>query len=300
MNVIVARELSKQYGSVKAIKNISFTIEENKITGLIGRNGAGKTTLLKIMAGYLRETSGEVRVFNEEPFNHLKVASNMVFVDEQMTFPEALSLADILEAAEAFYENWDQELAQRLFEYFSFTKKQYHSHLSKGMRSTFNMIVGLAARCPLTIMDEPTSGMDSSVRKDFYRALLKDYMEWPRTIILSSHLLNEVEDILEDMILVKEGEIALHKSIAEVKEYAIGLRGNTVKINEFTLNRDVLHQRSIGGNTSYVVVRNVFSNQVVQNIRNAGIEVTPVSSDDLCVYLTNSTKGGIDDVFNRS
>ncbi|MDG5787235.1 ABC transporter ATP-binding protein [Evansella sp. AB-P1] len=300
MNVIECKELSKVYGNTNAIEDLSFTIEENKITGLIGRNGAGKTTLLKILAGYLHKSTGEVNVLTEDPFNSLKVSSNMIFIDDQMTLPESLTLLEILHSAKMFYKNWDMDLALRLFRYFSFHDNQLHGSLSKGMRSTFNAIVGLSARCKLTILDEPTTGMDSSVRKDFYRALLKEYIDHPRTIIISSHLLNEIEDLLEDVLLIKEGNLLLHKSVDELKEMAIGLKGKSNVIKEIIQGKEVFYRNTVGKDTTYVAVENSFPNELLQRAKENGIEISSVPTDDLCVYLTNRTKGGIDDVFNRN
>ena len=154
-----------------------------------------------MIAGFFRETSGEIEVFSETPFNNLNVSANTIYMDDQMTFPASLNLAELLEEAERFYRNWNAELADGLLDYFSLNPKQLHNKLSKGMKSTFQMIFGLSERCALTIFDEPTSGMDAGVRKDFYRALLKDYIAYPRTIILSSHHLNEIEDLMEDVLL---------------------------------------------------------------------------------------------------
>ena len=298
MNVIECRNLTKEFKTAKAVSNLSFYIKENTITGLIGRNGAGKTTLLKIIAGYFHTTSGTMKVFNHNPFNSLLVSSNMIFIDDKMAFPPSLPLLEILELAGTFYENWDHDLAVRLFNYFSFNPKQHHSNLSKGMKSTFNSIIGIAARCSLTIMDEPTTGMDASVRKDFYRALLKDYLAHPRTIILSSHLISEIEELLEDVLLIKEGELLLHKSVERLREYAVGLQGQKNLVENFISNNDVIYKKTVEKD-SYAVVKNQFSEASLREFKSEGGKVNPVSTEELCIYLTNSSKGGIDDVFNR-
>lgn len=300
MIAIECNNLIKSYGKTKAVDGMSFTIEENKITGLIGRNGAGKTTLLKTMAGYLRPVSGEIKVYGENPFNSLRVSANLIFVDDNMAHPASFNLTDIVEAAASFYPGFDKKLATRLLEYFSLDRKQRHYRLSKGMKSTFNSIIGIAARCPLTIFDEPTTGMDSAVRKDFYRAMLKDYLEYPRTVILSSHLLNELEELLEDILLIKDGQKYLHLPIIDLMEYAVGIRGNTQAVLDFAEGREIVHKEDFAQGSLYVVLRNDFSRGELEQARQNGLEVMPVTPDDLCVYLTAKTKGGIDDVFARN
>jgi ABC-2 type transport system ATP-binding protein len=299
MNVVECRKLMKQYGGKTALNDVSFILQQNKITGLIGRNGAGKTTLLKIIAGFIKESSGDVLVFEEKPFNNLRVSANMIFVDDEMNLPPTLNLEELLQTAEDFYPNWDRELAKRLFDYFAFKPYQYHNDLSKGMRSTFNMILGLAARTPLTIFDEPTTGMDAGVRKDFYRALLKDYLAYPRTIILSSHLLNEMEDILEDILLLKDGEKFLHMSVEELREYAIGVSGTDSIAREWLKTKEVIHESSKGIGGIYAVVKNDFPVSEIETARQAGLEFSPISADEICTFLTSRTKGGIDNVFDR-
>jgi ABC-2 type transport system ATP-binding protein len=297
MNVIECKDVTKTYLRKNVLDHISFTIEENKITGLIGRNGVGKTTLLKTIAGFIKETSGQIKVFGERPFNSLNASANTIFVDDQMSFPPALQLQELLVTAQTFYPNWDMELALRLFKYFQFDPKHYHNTLSKGRTSTFNMIIGLAARCPLTIFDEPTTGMDEAVRKDFYRALLKDYIKHPRTIIISSHHLNEIEDLLEDVLLLKDGKTKIHMSISDLKEWAIGLQGPTSAIQKWTEDREVIYENHIGKDSVYVVVKNNFTDTELAKASMAGVEVSSVRASDVCVYLTNDTKGGIEDVF---
>lgn len=295
MKVVACENLIKTQGQLKTLNDVSFSIEENTITGLIGRNGAGKTTLLKILAGFWRGTSGDVKVFAESPFNNLLVSANAIYIDDQMDFSTALTIKEILDEAGRFYEKWDRDLAQRLFDYFSFHPKQIHQNLSKGKKSTFNMIIGLASRCALTMFDEPTTGMDTAVRKDFYRALLKDYIAHPRTIIISSHHLEEVEDLLEDVLLLESGKKHLHLPMDVLKEYAVGLTGRTEIILQWTYHKEIIYQKNMDHDTTYVVVKNDYF--PLEQAKRLGIKISPVPASDLCVYLTNKTKGGIDDVF---
>ena len=292
--IVQCTGLEKKYHMKKVLNNVSMTISPQTITGLIGRNGAGKTTLLKIIAGFWRHTSGDIKVFGETPFHHLKVSANSIFVDDQMVFPESLALKEILEEANRFYPNWDARLAYRLFQYFNLNGRQLHHRLSKGQRSTFNMIIGLATRSPLTIFDEPTTGMDSAVRKDFYRALLKDYLAHPRTIILSSHHLEEIDDLLEDIVLIDNGEIVFHESMDVIREYAVELIGDESKVKEWTQDKDVLYEEKVGIDQLKMVVKNEFTDE---ELGETGFGVASVSANDVAIYLTNKSKGGIDGVF---
>lgn len=299
MNIVECKGLNKVFGKYKALKELTFNIDENKITGLIGKNGAGKTTLLRLIAGFTKATSGDIKVFSENPFNSINVSSKMIFIDDNMALPQGLSLMETLIGVSNFYENWNMELAKGLFNYFDFKPEQRHNRLSKGMKSTFNMILGIAARCELTIFDEPTTGMDAGVRKDFYRALLKDYVIHPRTIIISSHHLNEIEDILEDILLIKDGEKCLQLPVVELKELAIELKGKTNQIDEVIKNKEIFHREDFGRGNTKVVVKNEFEEVELYNMSSLDIEVSPVEADDICIYLTSRDKGGIDDVFNR-
>lgn len=294
MTVITCHNLTKSYGHKKALDQLSVTIEKHKLTGLIGRNGAGKTTLLKVIAGFMKKTSGDIRVFSEDPFNNLFVSANTIFVDDQMNFPPVLTLADILKEMSRFYEKWDDEFAYRLFDYFSFHKNEYHTNLSKGKKSTFNMIVGLASRCALTIYDEPTTGMDVATRQDFYRVLLKDYLAHPRSIIVSSHHIEELEHILENILLIDNGKKIFHKPIDELKQYAIGITGQTSTIQNLTEHLNIIYTKEIDMNNSYIVIENTGN---VDIFKEAKLAVTPISPGELSVYLTNEGKRGIDDVF---
>lgn len=291
MTVITSKDLTKRYGYKKAINNFDLTIRRNTITGLVGRNGAGKTTLLKILAGQKRHNSGTVKVFNEKPFNNLFVSANTIFVSDELEFPVALNLLEILETARSFYPKWNMNFAKKLFSYFNFDEKEYFHRLSKGKRSTFSMIFGLATRCSLTLFDEPTSGMDLAVRKDFYRILLKDYIDHPRTFIISSHYLEEIEDLLEDLLLIDEGKKILHLPIDEVKDYAVSVTAPNNYIEDVPKEKWILKKRLDEDLSTIIIKRKDLANILDKE----KITIRPVSPSDLSVYLTGH-KGGIDDV----
>ena len=299
MKVIECNGLTKAYGKCMAVNDISFEIEENSITGLIGRNGAGKTTLLKLISGYYKSSGGAIKVFGQNPFNSLAVSAQTIFIDDNMSFPKSLSLDEVMKVAKGFYPVLDEVFCRRLMSYFNLDPNKQHSQLSKGMKSTFNVIIGITSRCPLTIMDEPTTGMDAAVRKDFYKILLKDYIENPRTIVLSSHLLNELEDILEDILLLNNGSKCLHMPLVDLKEYAVGYHGKVEIVDGLSKGKKILFQEDVGKDYRYAVIEVQNYEDAVRNGKESGVEVKPVSASDLCIYLTSSREGGIDDVFRN-
>ncbi len=293
-NIIECRGLKKKYRGAHILEDISFAIRNPSITGVIGRNGAGKTTLLKILSGYMKPTSGDVQVFSEKPNNSLLVSANSILIDDGMTFPDSINLKQIFEIAPSFYKKWDSELANKLLEYFQLDPKQRHSKLSKGKRATFNMIFGLATRCELTMFDEPTNGMDEAVRTDFYRALLKDYIALPRTILISSHHLAEIENLLEDILLIDKGTVYFHESVEDLREYAIFASGPIEVVNSWMKDKQVINSKKVNEHYQSVIVK-------AESIETAPSEITikPVSVSSLCRYVTEEVKGEIDDVFNQ-
>jgi len=293
--MIHCNNVSKRFGSVRALDNVNLHIGKNAIVGLVGRNGAGKTTLLRLITGCWTPTNGAVRVFEQKPFDNLFVSANSILIDDGMVFPEVLSLSELLQICADFYPNWDAKLAEKLATYFRLNKDIFYYQLSKGKRSTFNAIIGLCSRAPLTVFDEPTTGMDRSVRQDFYKALLKDYMNYPRTIILSSHHIEEVEHILESLILIDNGKVQLHLPIDDVRDYARGIRGDANEVRSWMKNKTVLYEETVGIDELFIVVKN--DQEVIQSAGGA-FTVTAISAADLAVYVTNGVEGGIDHVFN--
>lgn len=156
--------------------------KKTPLRDLLGENGAGKTTLLKIIAGFIKKLE-EMFLCSVGILLTVLMYLPILFADDLMVFASALNLSQLLKEAGKFYPDWDGQLAEKLFEYFGLNLSSITKRLSKGQKSIFNMIIALCSHSAITIFDEPTTGMDASIRKDFYRALLKDYIQYPRTII---------------------------------------------------------------------------------------------------------------------
>lgn len=297
MAVITCHNLSKNFKRRHALQQLNFTIEDNKITGLIGRNGAGKTTLMKILAGYYRKTSGEVTVFSESPFNNLQASANTVFMSDDISFTSSLSLQALLTEGDRFYDKWQPKLAEKLLAHFELDGASIFKKLSQGQKSTFRCIFAIASHAPLTILDEPANGMDESVRKDIYRALLKDYMSEPRNIILSSHHLEEVEDLLEDVLLLDQGEVVRHVSMEDLQSSLISLTGHTAIVQKMKQEVDILYEASLAQDYEQVIIPAHVSLEKRLEWEKQGIHCRPVPAADAIIYLTQQRKGRIDDVF---
>lgn len=290
MNAIECKNVTKRYGKKEALSSITCSIEENKIAGLIGRNGAGKSTFLKTLAGFSCPSSGECFVFEHKPFNSLFVSVNSIFVDEQMRFPDSMTVGEILTEGKRFYPNWQDTLSSRLLDYFEIKEHSLYRQLSKGQAALFRLTFGLSARCPLTLFDEPMSGMDLAVRKDMYRALLKDYLDCPRTILISSHQLDEMDDLLEDILLFDEGALILHVPMEELQNYAVRVHSASSNFIEWLNEQHVFEQKTIGSVTQAVIKRD---GSIPDSFSPVALPASEAS-----LYITNKNKGGIDRVFN--
>ena len=292
--MIRCEQLKKKFRRSTVLSNISFQIDEPKIIALIGRNGTGKSTLLRLIAGHLKSTAGKIEVLGHKPFNHLQVAANTIFIEEHLTFPSPFTLADILKQGATFYANWQQDLAEKLLAYANISLRSYHEQLSTGQRATFNLVYGLATRCTITLLDEPMNGMDEAIRADFYRAILKEYIAYPRLIIISSHYLSEMEHLIEDILCIHKGVIELHAPLDEVQTFAVKLRGDKEQIAPFIERIEVLHEYDEAPFYEVVVPA---ANVDIEALQTKDVFVLNVSASEVCKYITSEAKGGIDHVF---
>lgn len=285
MTVIAeVRDLSRHYGKVRAVDGVSFDLEENRIYGLLGRNGAGKTTLMSLLTAQEFATSGSVELFGHSPVENAGVLERTAFIKESQKYPEDFKVKHVLTSAPWFFANWDAEFAGTLAQDFRLPLDRRIKKLSRGQLSAVGVIVGLASRAPLTFFDEPYLGLDAVARQLFYDRLLADYAEHPRTIVLSTHLIDEVSNLLEHVIVIDEGRIIIDSDAETLRGSAVTLAGTATAVDAFTTGREVLHRERVGGLATATVPALAAADR--RAAADAGIELTPVSLQQLIVRTT--------------
>lgn len=283
--VIEVKNLTKRYHDTLAADDVSFTIEKDTIYGLLGRNGAGKTTVMSILTAQNFATSGEVRVFGEHPYENARVLPRMCFVRESQRYPDDATATHALRMARLFFPRWNQELADRLVAEFQLPMKKTIKKLSRGQLSAVGVIIGLASRAEITFFDEPYLGLDAVARQLFYDRLLEDYAEHPRTIILSSHLIDEVSNLLERVIVIDKGRILMDEETDAVRGRAANIVGDTARVESFVAGREVIHRESLGRVTS-VTVLGELTDADRARVAAEGLDIAPVSLQQLIVRTT--------------
>ncbi|HWV50480.1 MAG TPA: ABC transporter ATP-binding protein [Microbacterium sp.] len=283
--VIEVQNLSKHYKDKRALDNVSLSVEGGAIYGLLGRNGAGKTTLMSILTAQNFESSGTVKVFGEHPYENAHVLSRICFVRESQKYPDDAYPRHAFKAASLFFENWDQAFADELIAEFQLPMKTTIKKLSRGQLSAVGVIIGLASRAEITFFDEPYLGLDAVARQIFYDRLIEDYAQHPRTIILSSHLIDEVSNLIEKVILIDNGRILLNEDTDAVRDRAVTVIGDAEKVDAWSAGREVLHREALGRVASMTVL-GALTDEDRAGVAASGLDLAPVSLQQLVVRLT--------------
>lgn len=287
-SVIQVRDLEKHHRDTKAIDGVSFEIAEQKIYGLLGRNGAGKTTLMNILAGHELPSSGEVLVYGKKPFENAFATENLAIIKENQHYPENFKLKHVLKFANLSFSNWDMAYAANLVEQFNLPLNKHVRKFSRGQLSAVGVIIGLACRAPLTIFDEPYLGMDAVSRKLFYDLLLADYIEHPRAIVMSTHLIDEVADLLEHVFVIEQGQIILDSETDQLWGSASVIEGSAETVLKFVQGMEVFETQTLGGLCRCTV--SGLTEEQLESAQDRGLRVEPASLQDLII---SKTKGQI-------
>ena len=250
MNKLVCSNLTKTYGAKKVIDGVSLTLEPHRIYGLIGRNGAGKTTLLGLISGQNYPDSGDVTLDGEPVKDNQELLDQICFSRELSQIllfgRDTRKVKQLLKTAELILPYWDNEYAKRLIGEFELDEGKRIANLSKGMLSAVTIIIALASKSPITFLDEPVAGLDVFMRDKFYRLLLKEYTESERTFVVSTHIIDEAANMLEDVIIIESGKILLTENTDELLSRHRIVSGLADDIDEFIKGYKVTHSEIHG------------------------------------------------------
>jgi len=216
--IVSARGLRKKFGRKEILHGLDFDIPPGRIYGLIGHNGAGKTTTLNAMLG-LTSCEGTIRVLGEDPFaKRAKLMENVAFISDVASLPRFLRVRELFALLNNIHPNFSQDKARSFLEGTDIKPEMKIKHLSKGMVAQLHLAVVMAIDAKLLVLDEPTLGLDITYRKRFYRRLLEDYMTEERTLIITTHQVDEIEFMLSDIMFIRDGEMILHMQMETVND----------------------------------------------------------------------------------
>lgn len=263
--------LTRHYGDVHALDDVDVTLSDDAVHGLLGASGAGKTTLLRILAGQEHPSAGRVS----------GVDATVCLVREDQTYPDTYRVGHALRAAALLQPNWSEAVAQDLATRFGLPLDRRIKKLSRGQRSMLGATIGVASRASLTLLDEPYLGLDARSRATLSAALMADYADHPRTIVLSSHLIDEVADLLEHVVVLDRGRVVLDDDVDALRGRAVTVSGPVESVERFVAGCGELHREQLG---STLRVTAVGTPAAVP----ADLDVTPVSLQELIVHTASA------------
>jgi len=236
-SVIDVSELTRRFGAKTALAAVSLSLPRGAVYGLVGANGAGKTTLIKHILGLLRAESGSVRVFGLDPVaDPVGVLSRIGYLSEENDLPGWMRVDELIRYSRAFYPAWDHSYAEELRRAFELDPSAKIRTLSKGQKARAGLLIALAHRPELLVLDEPSSGLDPIVRRDILGAVIRTIADEGRTVLFSSHLLEEVEQVADHVTMINHGKIVLSASLDAIRE-SHRVNGRVLSLDEIFIAR---------------------------------------------------------------
>ena len=245
MNAIQIKNVTKQYKDITALDDVSFSFEHGKIYGFLGRNGAGKSTLINIIANRIFADSGEVLIDNIPAKENMKVHDKVFCMSEADLYDTNLKIKDLFKWIDRFYD-FNKEEAFEIAGKFNLNTNKKFKALSKGYQSIFKLTAALSLNVPYVIFDEPVLGLDANHRELFYDLLLKDYENSERTIIIATHLIEEVANIIEEVVLIDKGKVLLQDNVSSLLETGYSVSGLAHEVDAYWDDKNVIGYDELG------------------------------------------------------
>ena len=281
--MIELKQVTKQYGQVTVLKNISLSIKEPGIYCLLGRNGAGKTTLLKSIAGYQNITTGTIQV-DGKAITTSTLDTGVSYI-ENFAKHFNLPVRKLIQIASEVNSNFDYDFALEMMERFELDGKKKFNHLSLGMKTMVSTIICLASNKDVILLDEPVLGFDAIMRVEFYDMLAESFQRHPRIIIVSTHIIEEIAKTIQKLIIIDKGRVRFFDTLQSVEAKAFSVSGLQKDVEDATKGLNIIGQDAVSG----LVTSYIFDNPPKQT---ASLEIKSLSLQDFFIQMVGH-KGGV-------
>lgn len=283
MSTIEIKNLSKSFGKNQALSDVTLTLKENCIYGLLGRNGAGKSTLMNIINNRIFADSGEILIDGIPSRDNDKALGKLHMMGEQLLYAPSLKVSEMFKTTACFYPEYDMEYAMKLSEEYKLNTKTKLQKLSTGYRSIAKIINALACNAEVVFFDEPVLGLDANHRDMFYRQAIEKYNVRPATFVISTHLIEEAAGLIERAVVIKDGRLLLDEDTEAIRSMGYSVSGKASLVDEFAKGREVMSEDILGGLKTAYIKGDRFSENIPDEL-----EVQPLSLQSLFIHLTNS------------
>lgn len=285
MNAIQIKNVSKHYKDITALDHVTFSFEYGKIYGFLGRNGAGKSTLINIIANRIFADTGEILIDGIPARENMDVHEKIFCMSEADLYADSLKVKELFRWVNCFYDSFQEETAFEIAEMYNLDLNKRFKALSKGYQSIFKLAIALSLQVPYVIFDEPVLGLDANHRELFYELLLKDYEKNERTIIIATHLIEEVANLIEEVVLIDKGRIMLQENVNTLLETGYGVSGLSSEVDAYCKGKNVIGYEELGNlKIAYVL------GEKTPLPKTANLTISTMNLQKLFVKLTE--KGG--------
>lgn len=283
MSSIAVNQLTKRFGKFEVFHQVNCHFDDGKIYGLFGNNGAGKTTLLNIITNRLFPTEGSVKIDGENAVENDRALSKIYLMSEKTMNREENKFKRLLQMTKEFYPELNREYAYALAERFGLDQKKKYQNLSTGYRSIVKIVLALSSQAPILIFDEPILGLDASHRDLFYKELLKRYEEYHPTVIISTHIIEEVADLVEEVVILDQGRILEQRNVSDLMDDYYVVSGKAEDVDAYMADKEPIHTEMVTGFKSVTVKGKPDGSA-------QGVDFSKASLQQLFIHLTNGGK----------
>jgi len=290
MGTIKVSNVCKKYGDTFALDNITLEIQENKIYGLLGRNGAGKTTLLNLINNRIFLDEGSIAIDNKKLSEDISGIRKIYFMAEQSLYPQNMKVKELYNWTKEFYPNFDMEYALELSKKFELNINKKIKELSTGYSSICKIINTMASGAEILMFDEPVLGLDANHREMFYKELMESYINNPKTIILSTHIIEEVAQLIERVVIIKDGKLIASEQVEDLLKGCYCISGLNKNIDDYIKDKNCISVDEMAAFKSAIILGENGEEEKRQQ-RKLDLEVSKVELQKLFIYLTSD--GGI-------